>query len=193
VGADGAERGWPPAAEIVAVPALVGFAAAAALWVLARVPPWLDPCPHLEPGRWASLALAEKRLGMEIWIPRELPAGIAWPPHRIACLAERPIAVRLVMTFPGTREAALELTQAVGPGSLPLPPAAGAGPTEDTAVAVNGMGTLRVTRGPAGGLWRQVTWIRDGRRLVLAGPLETAELLRIARSVGPAPGTRRGP
>ena len=193
MGADPAERGWRPVAEILAVPALVGFAAVTALWLLARVPPWLHPCPHLDAGRWESLALAEENLGVEIWIPHDLPAGIAWPPQRIACLAEKPMAVRLVMVFPGTRRTALELTQAIGAGPLPDPAAAVAGPTEDMPVAVNGMGTLRVARAPDGSLRRQVAWTRDGRRLILAGPLETAELLRIARSVGPAPGTRRAP
>ncbi len=80
-------------AEVAGPPALVAAGAALLLRLLAGAPGLLQPCPGKGPGRWDSLGRAEAELGVEIWVPAYLPAGVAWPPRRIRCLAGAPLTM----------------------------------------------------------------------------------------------------
>jgi hypothetical protein len=180
-------------AEVAGVPVLVAAGAVLLLRLLAGVPNLLQPCPGRGAGWWNSLGRAEVDLGVPIWVPAYLPAGAAWPPRGIRCVEETPLTIRLVVDLPSAPGAGLELTQVLEAGYPPLGSPPPAGPTEASPVAVNGGGLLRVERGADGRTWRQVVWTREGRRLALRAPLETEEILRIARSVAPARGRREGP
>jgi hypothetical protein len=180
-------------AEVAGMPVLVAAGAALLLRLLAGVPDLLQPCPGRGPGWWDSLARAEADLGVPIWVPSYVPAGAGWPPRGIRCVAEVPLTIRVVADLPGAPGGVLELTQAADAGHAMFESAPPAGPTEDSPVAVNGGGLLRVERGADGRTWRRLIWTWEGRRLALRAPLETEEMLRIARSVGPARGRRGGP
>ncbi|HEY7676239.1 MAG TPA: hypothetical protein VIG69_04155 [Candidatus Methylomirabilis sp.] len=180
-------------AEVAGMPLLVAAGAALLLRLLAGVPDLLQPCPGRGPGWWDSLARAEADLGVPVWIPAYLPAGAAWPPRTIRCVAVAPLTIRVDLDLPGVPGAGLELTQVVDAGQAPFESSPPAGPIEASPVAVNGGGLLRVGRGADGRTWREVVWTREGRRLTLRAPLETGEMLRIARSVAPARGRREGP
>lgn len=181
------------AAAILGAPALVVGAAAGLLRLLAAVPGLLQPCPHAAPGRWESLARAERELGVEIWVPAYLPAGAAWPPRRIRCMGDDPLTVLLVVELGAAAAgASLYLTQALGPAPFfPQGPRSGV-PTEAAPVAVDGEGILRVERGPDGRTWREVSWTHRGRRLSVRAPLDAEEILRVVRSIRPAAGRWEG-
>jgi len=179
-------------AEVAGTPALVAAGAVLVLRLLAGVPHLLQPCPDRGRGWWDSVGRAEVELGVPIWVPAYLPAGVAWPPRSIACLAEAPLTILVIMDMPGAPGANLELTEALDGGRAPSPSRPPAGPTEDSPVAVNGGGLLRVERGRDGRTWRQVMWSRGGRRLILRGPVETEEILRAAQSIRPARGGGEG-
>jgi hypothetical protein len=186
------DRGWWKAINIAGPPVLVAAGAALVLRMLSAVPSLLQPCPSGGAGRWRDLARAEVDLGIQIWTPRELPAGVAWPPRRIECLAPAPLAVRMVMEAPGASGAVLELTQVLDVGPQRDAPSPFWPSTQEFPVKVNGGGTLRAERGPDGRTWHQVRWARGGRQFTLRAPLEAAELLRSARSIGPPAGRRDG-
>jgi len=180
-------------AVVAGVPVLVAAGAVLLLRLVAGVPDLLQPCPGRGAGRWTNLGRAEADLGVRVWVPAYLPAGAAWPPRGIQCVRATPLTIRVVVELQGAPGAGLELTQVVGAGRVPFETSTPAGPTEASPVAVDGGGLLRVERGADGRTWRQVVWTREGRRLSLRAPLETEEILRIARSVTPARGRREGP
>ncbi|HET7877069.1 MAG TPA: hypothetical protein VFN71_16215, partial [Methylomirabilota bacterium] len=132
------DRGWRKAIHIAAPPVLVAAGAALVLRMLSAVPSLLQPCPAGGAGRWGDLARAEADLGIQIWAPRELPAGVAWPPRRIECVAGAPLAVRMVMDTPGVPWARLELTQVLDAGPLRDAPSPFWRSSQDLPVAVNG-------------------------------------------------------
>ncbi len=183
---------WGRVAQVAGPPVVVAAGAALLLRLLAGIPSLVEPCPDVGGGAWDSVARAEAALGVSLWLPAWVPPGVAWPPRRIECVAEAPLTVRAIADLRGGAGATFELTQALGAdasaGGTPDSPVS----TAATPVAVNGEGHLQVERAPDGRTWRRVTWAREGRRLTLRAPLDTEELLRAARSVGPPAGRREG-
>jgi hypothetical protein len=164
---------------------LVLASAVVALAALDGVPAWVNG-ESRDVRLVHDLQEAEQRLRARLLLPAYFPDTIAWPPDRIAVLAGRPAAVALTCADRSHQEAHLVLAQTVAAGEVPerLLPATGALDESPVSIAraAGGRGVLRRIVGPGGEIWRELTWVQEGRSVVLRSKGSLEELLRMARS-----------
>jgi hypothetical protein len=170
--------------ELLRMLAALGWVLAATAVTLAglgALPGWIAGAPR-EVRTLASLELAERSLGAGLALPSYFPAHLGWPPSRIRVAGGKGGAIEL--TF---REQAggdqLQLVQATTPGA-PLPAVLEPPGSElaSSPATVAGRPARLTRRTIAGEVWHQLSWERDGCRMVLRTRGDVEELFRIARS-----------
>jgi hypothetical protein len=173
-------------AELLRMLAALGWvvvATAVTLAGLGALPGWIAGEPH-EVRTVASIEAAERSLGAGLALPSYFPAHLGWPPGRIRISGGKGGAVEL--TFRDPKQGAgdqLQLLQATTAGA-PLPPEFEPPGNELTSSPTTVAGhPARLTRRTLGGeVWQQLSWERDGCRMVLRTRGDAEELFRIARS-----------
>ena len=79
------------ASEIILAPAIVGGAAALALYLLGTVPGYL-PSPQEGFKEYSTVEEAEAELGIDVIIPTYFPGYLSWPPASIRGQA-KPVSI----------------------------------------------------------------------------------------------------
>ncbi len=173
----------PELLRLLAALGWVVTATAVTLAGLGALPGWIAGEPH-GVRTVATVEEAERLLGAGLALPSYLPAHLGWPPRRIRVAGGRGGAVELTFQDPaqgpGDR---LQLLQATTPGA-PLPPefdALGSELTSSPATVASRPARLS-RRTIAGEAWQQLSWERDGFRMVLRTRGDLEELFRMARS-----------
>jgi hypothetical protein len=131
-----------------------------------------------------SLEEAERSLGAGLALPSYFPAHLGWPPSRIRVSGGKGGAVEL--TFRDPKQGAgdqLQLLHVTTPGA-PIPPDFEPPGNELTSSPTTvASRPARLSRRTIGGeVWQQLSWERDGCRMVLRTRGDVEELFRIARS-----------
>jgi hypothetical protein len=173
-----------PAAELRRT--LVGLAAVlagAALLLLAAdaVPAWIAGEPR-DVRRVASVAEAERRLRVRLFLPGYFPDTIVWPPRTVRMTGGPQAGAALEFDGSDGRPRML-LVQAARPGEISerlLPPAQGLDPAPAPLGAIGG--TLRRIEGADGEVWQELSWRRGERRVVLRLRGTVEQAVRMARS-----------
>lgn len=132
----------------------------------------------------ASIDEAERSLGAGLALPSYFPAHLGWPPGRIRISGGKGGAVELTFRDPKQGPGdQLQLLHATTPGA-PLPPDFEPPGNELTSSPTTvASRPARLSRRTIGGeVWQQLSWERDGCRMVLRTRGDVDELFRIARS-----------
>ncbi len=132
--------------------------------------------------RAATVAEVEHRLRARLLVPYYFPSTLLWPPQRIRFVRGPPGAAAL---WVGAREGGphLLVAETLGPGPIPPPLLPDAQVLHASPVAVGrARGTLARVVEDGAMAW-QLTWVQDGRSILLRSRGTVDELLRIARSV----------
>ena len=155
---------------------------AATLAGLGALPGWIAGEPH-EVRTASSLEAAELGLGAALALPSYFPAHLGWPPARIRVAGGKGGAVELTFRERAGGAEQLQLLQATTPGA-PLPAVFEPPGSELTSSSATVAGRpARLSRRTIGGeVWQQLSWERDGRRMVLRTRGDVDELFRIAHS-----------
>jgi hypothetical protein len=174
-----------PAAELLRLLAALGWvvaASAATLAGLGALPGWIAGEPH-EVRTVASLEAAEHGVGAGLALPSYFPAHLGWPPARIRVAGGQGGAVELTFRERAGGGDQLQLLQATTPGAS-FPPVFEPSGNELASSPSSVAGRpARLTRRAIGGeVWYQLSWERDGCRMVLRTRGDVEELFKIARS-----------
>jgi hypothetical protein len=173
----------PELLRLLAALGWVVVATAATLAGLGALPGWIAGEPR-EVRTLASIEEAERALGAGLALPSYFPAHLGWPPGRIRVSGGKGGAVELTFRDPkqGVGDQ-LQLLHVTTPGA-PLPPEFEPPGSELSSSPTTVAGRpARLSRRTIGGeVWQQLTWERDGCRMVLRTRGDAEELFRIARS-----------
>ena len=176
-------RAGPELLRLLAALGWVVATTAVTLAGLGALPGWMAGEPR-EVRTVATVEEAERQLGAGLALPSYFPAHLGWPPARIRVSGGKGGAVELTFrtAAPGGGDQ-LQLLHATTPGA-PIPaefdPPGSELSSSPTTVASR---PARLTRRTIGGeVWQQLSWERDGCRMVLRTRGDVDELFRIARS-----------
>jgi hypothetical protein len=167
--------------ELLRLLAALGWVVATTALILAglgALPGWIAGEPR-EVRTVASVEVAERNLGAGLALPSYFPAHLGWPPSRIRVAGGKGGAVELTFRNRAGGGDQLQLLQATTTGS-PIPPVFEPAGNELTSSPTTVAGITRRTIG--GEVWQQLTWERDGCRMVLRTRGDVDELFRIAHS-----------
>jgi len=175
-----------PGPELLRLLAALGWVVAASavtLAALGALPGWLAGEPR-EVRTVASIEEAERHLGAGLALPSYFPAHLGWPPGRVRISGGKGGAVELTFLDPARGGGdQLQLLHVTTPGA-PLPPEFDPPGSElgSSPATVAGRPARLVRRTIGGQVWQQLSWERDGCRMVLRTRGDVEELFRIARS-----------
>jgi hypothetical protein len=160
---------------------LVFTAAAVLLYAVDAVPALITGEPrHVR--RASTVVDVERRLRARLLVPYYFPKTLVWPPQRIRFVVGPPGAAALWVDARdgGPR---LLVAETLGPGAIPARLIPEAQVIHSSPVAVGpARGTLSRVVDEGAMAW-QITWVQDGRTLLLRSRGTVEELVRIARSV----------
>lgn len=174
------------APELIRLLAALGWvvmATALTLGGLGALPGWIVGEPR-QVRTVSTIEEAERSLGARLALPSYFPAHLGWPPGRIRVTGGKGGAVELTFRDPAQGAGdQLQLLHVTTPGD-PLPPEFEPPGNElSSSPTTLASRPARLSRRTiAGQVWQQLSWERDGCRMVLRTRGDVEELFRIARS-----------
>lgn len=181
---DGTAGATWPSARFLGILATTLALSAALLRFTDSVPAWLRGEPR-GVREYGSLDALERDIRTRLLLPAFFPDTLEWPPERVALSAGDGTPALVAFRDRQRSATGLVIAQAVGgdhpiPGRL-LPPVE---VLETTDVRVHDASArLSRVRDRRGTPWSELTWVTQGRRVVMRFSGPDAQLIRLARSL----------
>jgi hypothetical protein len=174
-----------PGPELIRLLAALSWVVAATAVTLAglgALPGWIAGEPH-QVRTVSTLEAAERSLGAGLALPSYFPAHLGWPPARIRVAGGVGGAVELTFRERAGGGDQLQLLHATTPGAAFPPDLEPPGTELSSSPATVASRPARLSRRTIDGeVWQQLSWERDGCKMVLRTRGDVEELFRMARS-----------